>query len=79
MSADEVWLDAAFAGCQSWLAGFRQTHGGDGPPPWDYVLMDRVGRDAVALMVQGVPRVDLCRLLWAAGRDGQPLNVEVPS
>jgi hypothetical protein len=77
---DAALADDAFYGVQSWVDGWRQTHGSGGPLPPDYRLMERVGRDAVLLMREGVPRVQLSKLMWAAGRDGVPLNVPaVPS
>jgi hypothetical protein len=73
---DPSWDDDALAGCKAWLAGWRQTHGEDVNPPKDRGLIAAVGRDAVHLMQQGMPRADLCRLMWAAGRDGKPLGVQ---
>lgn len=72
---DAEWDDDALAGCQSWVAGWRQTHGSETNPPKDWQLVAEVGRDALRLMADEVPKVDLCRLMWAAGRDGATLGV----
>lgn len=71
---DPEWDDDALAGCRAWLAGWRQTHGITRNPPADRHLIAAVGRDAIHLMVEDVPRAELCRLMWAAGRDGKPLR-----
>lgn len=67
---DLEWNDDALAGCKAWLAGWRQTHGAAVNPPKDRYLIAAVGLDAKKLMGGGIPRADLCRLMWAAGRDG---------
>lgn len=78
-AADQPWNDDAFAGCKAWLAGWRQTHGAAVNPPKDRHLMTAVGMDAVKLMADGVPRADLCRLMWAAGRDGSLVDANAVS
>lgn len=72
---DPEWDDAALAGCHSWLAGWRQTNGQHARPPKDRKVIAAVGRDAIGLMHEGVHRIEICRLMWAAGRDGTPLEV----
>lgn len=72
---DPEWDDDALAGCVSWLQGWRQSHGTHAPLP-PLRTAAQVGRDAAALMRQDVRRVELCRLMWAAGRDGEPLTLE---
>lgn len=73
---DKAWDDDALAGCHSWIAGWRQTHGHDTNPPKDRHLIAAVGRDAIGLMRAGVVRIELCRLMWAAGRDGGTLGAD---
>jgi hypothetical protein len=74
---DPDWDDDALAGCRAWLGGWRQSNGTAANPPKDRHLIAAVGRDAVRLMRDGVPRAELCRLMWAAGRDGVTLDVSL--
>lgn len=60
--------DLAHHGCRSWIGGWRETNGSDLPPPLAFARP--VGEAAVRLAASGVGRVDLARLMWAAGRDG---------
>lgn len=71
-ATDRAWeSDAAHQACMAWLEGWRQTHGADQPPP---VGMARaVGETTRRLTAEGVSRVELARLMWAAGRDGDTL------
>jgi hypothetical protein len=76
---DRSMDDDALDGIRAWIDGWRQTHPEAGPLRVGDRLMAQVGRDAVALMREGVPRTQLSRLMWAAGRDGVPLNVPAVS
>lgn len=54
--------------CQAWLVGWRQTHGEEQAAPWS--LVRDVGESARRLSTSGIGRVELARLMWAAGQDG---------
>jgi hypothetical protein len=67
---DLLWEgDVAHQACRSWAHGWREANP-DRPPPLSAARA--VGESARRLADAGVGRVELARLMTAAGRDGDP-------
>lgn len=71
-AGDRHTPDDAEYGCLAWIGGWRQTQGGAPPPP--YRLAEAVGRSAIAWAKQGLPRPELARMMWEAGRNSVILD-----